>query len=94
VARSGDRATRLDRRSPVPCTTRKDVVETCGRRKWHGRETVPQHGFAQPRTGHVMITMMLLDQVSVPPASVCVSSWELNLTMLPVMEVVVPPLAV
>ena len=46
VARSPDRATLLDRRSPATCGANEGRVETFGRMQWHGQETVPQHGAA------------------------------------------------
>src|SRR5437764_1259772 len=47
VARSPDRATGPDRRSPSAPSARV-FGETCGRRKWHGRETVPQQCILSP----------------------------------------------
>src|SRR5262249_20612019 len=45
VARSPDRATGLDRRSPLRNLSR-GKEETFGRRQWHGQETVPQQGWS------------------------------------------------
>ena len=45
VARSPDRATAPDRRSPQ---SSGKAVETFGRGEWHGRETVPQQGGPPP----------------------------------------------
>jgi hypothetical protein len=42
VARSPDRATRTDRRSPETREALEGLVETFGQVQWHGRETVPQ----------------------------------------------------
>src|SRR5215216_2871615 len=42
VARSPDRVTRHDRRSPDPCTGK----ESFGRQSWQGQETVPQPGLS------------------------------------------------
>jgi hypothetical protein len=42
VARSPDRDTQPDQRSPATPGAGADSRETCGRSRWHGQETVPQ----------------------------------------------------
>jgi hypothetical protein len=44
VARSPDRATAADRRSPASRWSLDEFVETFGQAPWHGQETVPQQG--------------------------------------------------
>jgi alpha/beta superfamily hydrolase len=61
VARSPDRATGPDRRSPEASGAGEASSETCGRPGWHGQETVPQRaGYSVLATRYSVLSPLVL----------------------------------